>query len=394
MAGARKQTRKKSSAGARAQKKPGSRAAKKAAKKIAKKVGKKTSKQTTKKTGTRTSARTGRSKKKAVPRVVPTGSYSVGSRKARSSSSAAASTHSPDQLPEDLDVDGFAPDAAASIADSKSGTNHGASDADSFHSDAEHTEEYSDHPNDDESEQDGDNSMSVGDHLEELRTRFFWMIGIVIGLSAIAGVFSNIIHNFLVDPYSALTGENLILQNVYGPMEIYIKVSVLCGIIVGFPALVFIVWGFVTPAVSRRVALYGHLAVASSALLFWTGIAVCWFYIFPLSLRFFFINMEMDGVAPVLSVERFYSFLFALHLAAGLAFQLPIVLIALGAFGILTVEWHKRTWRIALTAIYVSSAVITPPDPWSMLGVGTLLALLYVFSVAVVWVIERSRRNK
>ena len=235
--------------------------------------------------------------------------------------------------------------------------------------------------------------MSIGDHLEELRVRLFWMIGIVVGLSGIAGFFSTELHKLLVSPYHELTNERLILQNVYGGMEIYIKVSVLAGVIIAFPALVFILWGFITPAVSRRIALYGHLAVAWSAILFWSGIAVCWFYIFPISLNFLFIGMQLDSVAPVMAVERYYSFLFTMHLASGLSFQLPIVLVALGAFGILTVDWHRRTWKYAMVAIYFFSAVITPPDPWSMLAVGSMLMFLYAISIGIVWVIERGRRK-
>ncbi len=328
-------------------------------------------------------------RKKALPRVVPTGRFRTDRPDTQSAPSAP-----PDQWPQDPDLDarrpGESPDAHADSALAHGGENHQA------HDDQEYEQPGYDHLPDpyEQEQEDRDAYMSVGDHLEELRVRIFWMIGVIAGLAGVAGFFSGTLHDYLVMPYAALTDQNLILQNVYGPMEIFIKVSVLAAVIVGFPALVYILWGFVTPAVSRRTALYGHLAVAASALLFWTGIAVCWLYIVPLSLRFFFVGMQMDGVDPILSVERYYGFLFALHLATGLAFQLPIVLIALGAFGILTVAWHKRTWRFALVIIYISSAIITPPDPWSMLGVGTLLALLYVLSIGVVWLIERGRRER
>ncbi|MCR9144358.1 MAG: twin-arginine translocase subunit TatC [bacterium] len=321
-------------------------------------------------------------RKKSIPRVVPTGTY-------RTNPAASRRPTPADQEPLDSDYD--RPD------NSRESEQLDRFDAEEHQTDRPHEEEYEEPgyehlPDPYADDEDEGAVMSVGDHLEELRVRIFQIIGVVVGLSVCAGFFSGALHDFLVGPYRNLTDENLILQNVYGPMEILIKVSVLAGVIVGFPAIVFILWGFVTPAVSRRTAIYGHLAVAGSALLFWTGIAVCWFYIVPLSLQFFFVGMQMEGVDPVLSVERYYGFLFALHLATGLAFQLPIVLIALGAVGILTVAWHQRTWRFALVIIYVSSAVITPPDPWSMLGVGTLLSLLYVLSICVVWLIERSRR--
>ena len=265
-----------------------------------------------------------------------------------------------------------------------------------------HSQDYEHHETHDEqyehladqAEDERERYMSVGDHLEELRVRLFWIIGIVLAASAVAGFFSADLHRYLISPYHELTDERLILQNVYGGMEIYIKISIMAGLIASFPALVFIMWGFVTPAVSQRVAIYGHLAVAFSALLFWTGIAISWFYIFPISLQFLFIGMQLDSVAPVLAVERYYGFLMVLHISAGLAFQLPIVLVALGAFGILTVDWHRRTWKYAFIVIYVFSAVLTPPDPYSMVAVGSLLMLLYAISIGIVWLIERTRRKK
>jgi sec-independent protein translocase protein TatC len=336
---------------------------------------------------------------------VPTGSYRHGQAPARRRAPRSPETdptvsHSPDQLPEDLTSGS---EAAGETSGQASGTPGDAGANDSWAGaagiDGKDDVDRPDDHDEDEADNDADGDrherfMSIGDHLEELRVRFFWMLGIIGVLSGAAGLFSADLHRLLIGPYQSLTGERLILQNVYGGMEIYIKVSVLAGVIVGFPALVFILWGFITPAVSRRVAYYGHFAVACSALLFWAGITFCWFYIFPMSLQFLFVGMQLESVAPVMAVERYYSFLFVLHIATGLAFQLPIILVALGAFGILTVDWHRRTWKYALLVIYAFAAIITPPDPWSMLAVGTLLLLLYSLSIGVVWILERTRRKK
>lgn len=340
-------------------------------------------------------------RKKSRPRVVPTGSFRIPAAAENTPAASNAPDPSDSGFPEDLSPVG-------AVAQSSSGAARAQEPAPEDWGDlhdheqpaADDVQDYDDSARFDGSgdpdadEADGDGYMSVGDHLEELRQRFFWMMGIVGTFAVAAGIFSGRLHEILIEPYIALTGENLILMNIYGPMEIFIKVSVLAGVVLGFPFLIFILWGFVTPAVSRKAAWLGRFAVACSALLFWTGIAVAWFYVFPLSLEFFLVDWQMAGVASVLSVERFYSFLFTLHFAAGLAFQLPIILIALGALGILTVAWHARTWRVSLVTLLVSSAIITPPDPWSMLGVGGLLIILYGFSVAVVWLIERARGKR
>lgn len=146
--------------------------------------------------------------------------------------------------------------------------------------------------------------MSVGDHLEELRVRILWMIGVLVVFSVAAGVFSASIHRFLIAPYNEITGERLLLYSVVGPMEVYIKVSFITGLATSLPVLIYILWGFVAPAVSRRAALLGNGIVLCSTVLFWTGMAVCWFYIFPLSLQFMFVEILPEGIAPQTTVEK------------------------------------------------------------------------------------------
>ncbi len=236
--------------------------------------------------------------------------------------------------------------------------------------------------------------MSVGDHLEELRVRILWMIGVLVTFSVAAGVFSTYIHRFLIGPYTEVTGERLLLQSVVGPMEVYIKVSFITGLATALPVLTYILWGFVAPALSRRAALLGNGIVLCSTLLFWTGMAVCWFYIFPLSLQFMFVEILPEGIAPQTTVEKYYNFLFLLHVGAGIMFQMPLVVVILGALGIVTMAWHRATWKVFVTGIFVFSAAITPPDPLSLLIMGTLLLGLYGFSVMLVWLIERARRRK
>ena len=249
-------------------------------------------------------------------------------------------------------------------------------------------------PVDQEEIEDGPGFMTVGDHLEELRRRIIAIFGVVAVASLIAGIFYADIHRFLVEPYNTLTEERLILANVYGGMEVLVKLSLTVGVTVSLPICIYIVWGFVAPAVERRTAWIGRLSVGVSALLFWTGLLVCWFYIFPLSLQFLFLDLLPEGVAAMTPVEKYYSFLFLIHIGCGLVFQLPLVLVLLGALGILTLQWHKNYWKYITVAIFIFAAIITPPDPLSQIVLGSMLQGLYFISVMLVWVIERLRRRR
>lgn len=245
-----------------------------------------------------------------------------------------------------------------------------------------------------EAEDPRERPMTIGDHLEELRRRVIMILGVGGSATVVAIFFSTDIHSFLVAPYLKLTSSQLLLQNVYGGMEVLLKVAAATGLTLTFPILIYILWGFVTPAVSRRTALIGHVIVASSATLFWIGVAFCWIYVFPLSLKFLFIDLLPPGVSPQTSVEKYYGFLFLLHIGAGVSFQLPLVLILLGALGVVTIAAHRRIWRYVVVGIFIFSGAITPPDWVSQVAFGGVLTSLYVLSVAVVAVIEFLRRRR
>lgn len=239
--------------------------------------------------------------------------------------------------------------------------------------------------------------MSIGDHLEELRIRLIAIIVVLLLFSVLAGIYSSRIHELVIAPYRALTNNrDLFLMNVYGPFESIVKLSLLTGFSVSFPVILYILWGFVSPAVTGLTAFLGRLVVAVSAILYWGGMIFTWFYILPLSLKFMIIDLALPGTVPQLTLERYYSFVFMLELSSGLVFQLPLVLVLLGAMGILTIEFHKFIWKYVLVGIFVFSALATPPDPLSQVLFSIPLIVLYITAVFIVWIIEfmQNRRRK
>lgn len=239
--------------------------------------------------------------------------------------------------------------------------------------------------------------MTLGDHLEELRVRILWILGVTTVSAAVAGVFSSRIHEIVVLPYRAITeNRDLFLMNVYGPFESAVKLSLLVGFTVAFPFILLILWGFVTPALSRTAAFLGRLVVAFSAILFWGGMAFTWFYVLPASLQFLFVDMMhiLPGTAPQVTLERYYNFVFLLELGAGILFQVPILLVLLGGLGIITTEFHKRIWKHVIVGTFILSALFTPPDPISQVLFAVPLMVLYFIAVLIVWFLEWGKRRK
>ena len=240
--------------------------------------------------------------------------------------------------------------------------------------------------------------MSLGEHLEELRQRIIAMVSVIAVAAIITGVFSYQLHDILIIPYQTAIAEkfpkglDLLLKTVPGPMIVMFKLSMMVGFTVALPMSFFILWGFITPALSRRAAIIGRLVVAASSLLFWAGLFVCWLYIFPLAMQFMLIGMLPSHTIPQLSLEDYYTFLFWVHIGTGLGFQLPLVIVILAAARILTFQWHKRYWKHIIVGIFVFAAVVTPPDPGTQLILGGSMLVLYGISLLVIWMIERGRR--
>ncbi|MFN3604136.1 MAG: twin-arginine translocase subunit TatC [Leptonema sp. (in: bacteria)] len=235
--------------------------------------------------------------------------------------------------------------------------------------------------------------LTIGDHLEELRIRIFLIIGVWLFFSFLAGFFIEDIHIFLVQPFKKISQQPLLLGTIYGPLEIYFKLALIIGILVSLPINLNILWGYVTPALQKKTAVLGHISIFVSSILFWFGVVFAWIYLFPFSLNMMLTYFLPAETIAQTTVEKYYSFLFLILIGTGLSFQLPLVVIFLGALEILTLEWHKKFWKFIIVILFVLSAFVTPPDPFSMFVMALPLLLLYLISVGFVWLIESSRKK-
>ena len=236
--------------------------------------------------------------------------------------------------------------------------------------------------------------LSLGDHLEELRYRLLAILGVLFLFTILSFIFNERLHAFFLAPFHSISDEELILNNVYGGLEVLFKMSFMTAFVIGFPICIHILWGFFTPAFSKKASILGHVVFAFATLLFWTGLIVTWTYVFPISLQFLFIDTLPKGVAALTSVENYYSFLFLIHLASGVSFQLPLVFVGGGVTGIITMRWHLKYWKFIILVLLAFSAIITPPDPMSLCILAGILIALYCSSVLVTYIIERIRLKK
>jgi sec-independent protein translocase protein TatC len=217
----------------------------------------------------------------------------------------------------------------------------------------------------------------------------------VIVCAALAWAFKERIYGWLAWPLAqAAPGVKLNFMSPAEPFFVYVRISLLGGVILAAPFILLQLWLFIAPALTRRErrALGPILPLVLG--LFLGGVAFIYFWLLPMSLRFL-LGMAPDMLQPVLTQDRYFSFIAGLLLAGGLLFQLPLVLGVLGWLGLVTAPWLLRQSGAAVVVLMAVAAIITPTgDAFNMLALTAPLMLLYFASILVVWLIQRRTQVK
>ena len=233
-----------------------------------------------------------------------------------------------------------------------------------------------------------DVEMSLVDHLEELRQRVFRsLIAIVLGALACLLAVKPLVR-LLEEP----AGSIRFLQLAPGEfLFVSFKVAGYAGLTLAIPYVLYQGLAFVLPGLTLNERRLIAPAVAGSAVLFFAGIAFSWWALIPAALGFL-VSYGADVVEPIWSIERYLDFVLLLMLSTGLAFQLPVLQLLLGLFGL--VRWKRMlsAWRWVVLIAALAGAVLTPStDPITMSLLAGAISGLFFVGVALVAAVERFR---
>jgi sec-independent protein translocase protein TatC len=250
-------------------------------------------------------------------------------------------------------------------------------------------------------------SMTVIEHLDELRSRLVKAIAALGVVAIFAFIFYPSILEFLIAPLDSLPPElkeKIITKGdsgdpsltVIGPMEglnVRLKVTAMLALIFASPLWLYQLWAFITPGLTMKEKKYALPFVASSVLLFVTGTTFAYVTL-PAALRFL-VGIAGPDVTVLFGAQQYINFVGLMLLAFGVCFQLPLVLFFLGLVGVITVQQLRDHRRIAAVGTAGLAAVVTPTqDPFTMLAMWIPLYVLYELTIFLLALRARRQRRR
>lgn len=253
----------------------------------------------------------------------------------------------------------------------------------------------------------GEKEMSFLEHLEELRWHIIRSILAIVTLMIIAFIFKNVIFDHIIlapkrpdfitarllcrlGDYLNTTALcintkplNLINIKMSGQLTTHITVSLVAGLILAFPVVLWEFWQFFKPALKANEARYAKGAVFAASMLFFVGVSFGYFMLAPLSIHFLGSYEISNDVVNQINVRSYIGTLTSICLATGLVFELPIIAFFLTKIGLITPAFMRKYRKHAIVVIFIVAAIITPPDVFSQTLVAIPLLILYEVSIFI-----------
>jgi sec-independent protein translocase protein TatC len=229
-------------------------------------------------------------------------------------------------------------------------------------------------------------------HLIELRDR---LIKAMIAVGVVFGVLCVFpgpaaLYDMLAAPLVANLpqGATLIATNVISPFLVPLKITLLASLLVALPVVLYQVWAFVAPGLYSHEKRLVLPLVISSTVLFFAGVAFCYFFVFG-KVFAFIQSFAPKSITAAPDIEAYLSFVLTMFVAFGAAFEVPVVVVVLARLGIVSVDKLKSFRGYFIVIAFIVAAVITPPDVVSQLALAIPMCLLYELGIWAAQVLIR-----
>ncbi|MBI3774499.1 MAG: twin-arginine translocase subunit TatC [Gammaproteobacteria bacterium] len=232
-------------------------------------------------------------------------------------------------------------------------------------------------------------------HLIELRTRLIRALLVVAVFFAIMFPFANEIYSFVAEPLMRYLpkGSTMIATEVASPFLTPFKFVMYAALFAAIPAILYQLWAFVAPGLYHDERELAMPLLVSSVLLFYTGVAFCYFLVFPLVFQFF-TSTTPDGVSMMTDISKYLDFVLGMFLAFGLAFEVPVATIILVLMGIFTPQQLVEKRSYVIVGAFIVGMILSPPDIFSQTLLAVPMWLLFEVGVLVSRTIMRRKEQR
>ncbi len=264
----------------------------------------------------------------------------------------------------------------------------------------------------------GDVTMTILEHLEELRKR---LIRILIAAAVGFGIgyyFSGPIFTFLKRPLvnalaqlgaksgkvglilgpgssSKVVLHNLIYTGLTEAFFTYLKVGLVAGIFIASPYILYQIWAFISPGLYKKERSMLVPVTVVSFLLFVGGAAFAYFVVFPAGFKVLIAITKGTGEVPLIKMQEYFSFVMWMLLAFGVSFELPVVIFLLSRFGIVSYQDLKKFRPYALLGAFILGAILTPTgDIFNQTLLSVPLFILYELSIWMIFFFGKKKAPK
>ncbi|MDP2939937.1 MAG: twin-arginine translocase subunit TatC [Candidatus Omnitrophota bacterium] len=222
--------------------------------------------------------------------------------------------------------------------------------------------------------------LTIIGHLNELRKRIIISL-VALGIGTVFSLpFASYGLKILKLPSSGVI-EKLVFFSPQEGFMIYMRIAFLSGLIVSMPVILYQVWAFILPAIEERLKRRSGIFILLCSGFFIIGCLFAYFILIPPALKFL-LSFAKDDLEPVISAQKYISFVISLILGCGLVFQMPVLSFMLTKLGILDARSLRKKYKYAIVIIFIVAAVITPtPDAFNMFMLALPMLFLYELSI-------------
>ncbi len=231
---------------------------------------------------------------------------------------------------------------------------------------------------------DEETKLPFTDHLEELRKRLIISVIAVAAGFIVSYFFSKQLFEILMKPLIVALPprSTLIFTSLPEAFFTYLKVSLLAGIFIASPVVLYEIWAFISPGLYKHEKRYVIPFVFFSSIFFIGGALFGYFVVFPFGFKFF-LGFATDYIRPMPTIKEYFGFCAKLLFAFGVIFELPLFVLFLARLGIINDRILRKQRKYAILLVFIASAILTPPDVMTQLMMAGPLLALYEISIWV-----------